>query len=215
MVQVEAEKAKKKADTDTASSYDTVGSMDESHQGDDLDIPNTLAEDTTDPVIEKAVLELMDETLTTSEHQANNKHQSNMILAIAEMCRVAERSVMENIMQSSSVHGGLRGKQRKAKHFDVGSAFNKNSKGDTNNPISARFRLAASRIFSLSAINRGAAAADYLCDESMKAKCTKEEGEVSESPRTAAPCKLIALISLVDPSWLDPFRKIWKISSYR
>jgi hypothetical protein len=77
----------------------------------------------------------------------------------------------------------LRGKQRKAKHFEVGSAFN-NNKGDTNNPISARFRLAASRILSLYAINRGAAAADYLCDESMKAKCTKEEGEVSESPRT-------------------------------
>jgi hypothetical protein len=182
MVQVEAEKAKKKADTDTASSYDTVGSMDESHQGDDLDIPNTLAEDTTDPVIEKALLELMDE-ISQHQHQGDNKYESNMTLAIAEMCRVAERSVMENIMQSISVHGGLRGKQRKAKHFEVGSAFN-NNKGDTNNPISARFRLAASRILSLYAINRGAAAADYLCDESMKAKCTKEEGEVSESPRT-------------------------------
>lgn len=181
MVQVDSEEAKRKLDTDTASSYDTVGSMDESHDGDDLETTLALAEDSTDPVLEKALLDLMEEISQRQETRDGNL-ESNMILAIAEMCRVAERSVMENIMQSISLHGGVRGKQRKAKSFEVGSAFNNNT-GDTNNPISARFRLAASRILSLYAINRGAAAADCLCDESMKDKFTKEEGEVSESPR--------------------------------
>eukprot|EP00980_Cylindrotheca_fusiformis_P011237 scaffold2576_cov116-Cylindrotheca_fusiformis.AAC.3 len=190
MLQVSSEPAKKKLDTDTASSYGTVTSMSESNDGgNDLDVPMVApaTEDSEDPVMEKALLDLMEEI--AQHHQSapaskdTIKHESNMILAIAEMCRVAERSVMENILQSISVHGGVRGKQRnKAKSFEVGSAFN-NNMGDTNNPISARFRLGASRILSLYAVNRGSMAANSLCDELMKNKFSTEEGEVSESPR--------------------------------
>ncbi|CAJ1965247.1 unnamed protein product [Cylindrotheca closterium] len=175
----------RKMDTDSAS-YDT-GSMDESTQGDDLmDTPEPWTEDSSDPVVERALWNLVEEI---SKYPKNgNKSSAYMTLAISEICRVAERSVMENISQSISAHSGQRGKGRKNKSFQVGSTFDSttNTRGLPANPIAARFRLAASRILNLFAMDRGAVAADLLCDANMIEKCSKEEGEVSESPRAGA-----------------------------
>eukprot|EP00526_Cylindrotheca_closterium_P001651 CAMPEP_0113631014 /NCGR_PEP_ID=MMETSP0017_2-20120614/16117_1 /TAXON_ID=2856 /ORGANISM="Cylindrotheca closterium" /LENGTH=1073 /DNA_ID=CAMNT_0000541507 /DNA_START=14 /DNA_END=3235 /DNA_ORIENTATION=+ /assembly_acc=CAM_ASM_000147 len=175
----------RKMDTDSAS-YDT-GSMDESTQGDDLvDTPEPWMEDSSDPVVERALWDLMEEI---SKYPKNgNKSSAYMTLAISEMCRVAERSVMENIAQSISAHSGQRGKGRKNKSFQMSNTFDSttSTRGLPANPIAARFRLAASRTLNLYAMDRGAVAADLLCDESMKEKCSKEEGEVSESPRPGA-----------------------------
>jgi len=174
----------RKMDTDSAS-YDT-GSVDESTQDDVVDVPEPWTEDSSDPVVERALWDLMEEISKISTN--GSKSSAYMTLAIAEMCRVAERSVMENITQSISAHSGLRGKGRKNKSFQMGSTFDNttSTRGLPANPIAARFRLAASRIMNLYAVDRGAIAADLLCDEKMSEKFGKEEGEVSEAPRAGA-----------------------------
>lgn len=175
----------RKGDTD-ASSYDT-GSMDESTESGDLGLSEpTFEESSSDPIVERALWDLMEEI---SKYQKDGSNSSAcMKLAIAEMCRVAERSVMENITQSIGAHSGVRGKQRKNKSFQMGSTFDSaaNTRGRPTGAIAARFRLAASRILNLYAMDRGDAAADFLCDQNMKKKFGKEEGAVSEGPRPGA-----------------------------
>lgn len=176
----------KKMDTDSAS-YDT-GSMDESTQTDNLvDIPEPWMEDTSDPAVDRALWDLVEEISKISK--AGSKSSAYMTLAMAEMCRVAERSVMENITQSISAHSGLRGKGRKNKSFQTGSTFDSTTPGTRGlpaNPIAARYRLAASRILNLYAMDRGAVAADLFCGDSAPEKFSMEEGEVSEAPRSGA-----------------------------
>lgn len=178
MVQVISGETKKK-DTDTAS-FDTT--LDEELSRDDgLEITSAVVDKsslhdmTTDPVVEKALLDLMEE-LSVSQVE-----RSNMILALAEMCRVAERSVMGSIMQSIAAHTGQKSKHHKTFQVD----FPQNSKsGDSSNPISTHFKLAASRILTLYAVSKGHVCADLLCDQSMQTPMNQETGEVSEGPRS-------------------------------
>jgi len=127
-------------------------------RSDDVD---EVTPDGADNLVETALLELLTSSRPTSV----------MVLAIAEMCRVAERSVMDNIHQSISTHGGgapesngsagIGGtKGRKTATGTMGDGLftgdesQKNSR-TTKNPISGRYRLAASRVLSLFALNRG------------------------------------------------------------
>lgn len=195
MVQVSAIAGKqKKTENDTAS-YATSDDDDDdayTHDTNSVSVAESIrafmqsnqeaSSDPTNAVVEKALLSLLEEM--ASNFNDNKRLQSNMMLAVAETCRVAERSVMENILQSIGTHGG-RGKNRKAKLFEV-EGYNNNT-GDTDNPISARFRLAASRILTSYAMNQGALAANLLCDTMADDILTKEREEEEsslEGPRT-------------------------------
>lgn len=122
-----------------------------------------------------------------------------MVLAIAEMCRIAERSVMENILQSISTHGGASGpisgsgvgsggipKRKAAARGDglFSGDEQQQQKNRTKNPISERFRLAASRVLSLFAMNRGNEAATLLCSSLPDLSIKSTNGTMSvEGPR--------------------------------
>ena len=116
--------------------------------------------------------------------------RSDMTLAIAEMCRVAERSVMENINQSIATHGGG-GKQRKSKVLfpnttgEGSTAPNKKDPETVNNPTAERFRLAASRVLGLYAMDRGSQACWMLCSDLPQISSQEESDSLLEGPRTA------------------------------
>jgi hypothetical protein len=126
--------------------------------GDDA---SEISEDPQDPtqLVDNALLKLLEELETSGSKTA----RSDMTLAIAEMCRVAERSVLENISQSIAAHGGG-SKQRKSKGLFPSDGTGPQAKTDsTSSPTAERFRLAASRALGLFAMNRGSDAADLLC----------------------------------------------------
>lgn len=100
--------------------------------------------------------------------------QNEYSIAIAEMCRLAQGSLSENLEQSMDSHLST-GKRKSRRVFDSGddrvdqktSAIGKrmhyqqdNMEGEDN--VSKRFKLAASRIFALYAQQRGASAALIL-----------------------------------------------------
>lgn len=120
--------------------------------------------DLTDDVFEGALFDLL----------SNHHPTQNVVLAIAEMCRVAERSVAAQIQQSISTHGGgapgaASGSGRKtAAGTSLGDALfsgdeNEKSNSTSKDPISRRFLLAASRIMTLYAMNLGHEAGSFLC----------------------------------------------------
>lgn len=146
--------------------------------GDDA---SEISEDPQDPtqLVENALLKLLEELETSGSKTA----RSDMTLAIAEMCRVAERSVMENISQSIAAHGGG-SKQRKSKSLFPSDGTGSQAKTDsTSSPTAERFRLAASRVLGLYAMNRGSDAADLLC---IGLSELAEEDVTVHSPRAAA-----------------------------
>lgn len=129
-------------DEDAIPTAETPVSMD---TADDI---SDVSEDQTDPTqqVEVAFLELLESSFLG---------KSDWTLSIVEMCRVAEQSVLENIAQSIATWGG---KQRKAPK----SLFS--GKPDASNPTCERFRLAASRVLGLYAMNRGHDAAKIICE---------------------------------------------------
>jgi len=132
------------------------------------------------------LLEELDELGTRDE--ASTK--SCLTLAIAEMCRLAERTLVDDINQSIATHTGSINKHRSAQAAD-GLFATTDGDGITNStsntdPTSMRFRLAASRVLSLYAMNRGTEAGELVCSNLLE--LTKEEGETEEasSPRNGA-----------------------------
>ena len=83
----------------------------------------------------------------------------DLTLAIAEMCRLSERSVMDDINQSIATHTGSTNKHRNAQNDSLfaTTAVSEEDSNDTTKqtPASMRFRLAASRALALYAVNRG------------------------------------------------------------
>jgi vacuolar protein sorting-associated protein 51 len=133
--------------------------------------------------VENALVELVDELESPELKVA----RSDMTLAIAEMCRVAERSVMENINQSIGTHGGG-GKQRRAKSIfpDSGSDGQvglQKKLESTSNPTAERFRLAASRILGLYAVTRGSTAGWVICRGLIEVAALEETDVMPEGPR--------------------------------
>jgi hypothetical protein len=147
-------------------------------------------------LVETALCDLIEELETSGSTMA----RSDMTLAIAEMCRVAERSVMENIYQSIATHGG---EKRKSKSlFPTEAASSKPKSGDSANPTSERFRLAASRVLGLYAMNRGSDAANLLCSGLLELAQSTEE--VLDGPRAAA-WQVLELVKLTSYDCADLF----------
>ena len=153
---------------------------------------NDLAE-----LVENCMSELLEELdelgVVTNENDASAA-RSCLTLAIAEMCRLAEWSVVDDINQSIATNTGRinKNKHRSSKAADglfattEGGAIS-NSTNSNKDPTSMRFRLAASRVLSLYAMNRGNQAGELVCSELFE--LSKEEGDNDEeasSPRVGA-----------------------------
>jgi hypothetical protein len=136
------------------------------------DMSEMSGDEPSDSMVDTALVELLEDLQPTSD----------MVLAIAEMCRVAERSVMENISQSIATHGGGGNKQRNKS----GGGLFSGQKGHSANPTSERFRLAASRVLSLYAMNRGNEAAQILCSTLRNLSSNSKEPQASASSSSDA-----------------------------
>jgi hypothetical protein len=114
--------------------------------------------------------------------------RSCLTLAIAEMCQLAERSVVDDINQSIATHTGSINKHRSAQAADglFATSYGAASTNNTNNkdPTSMRFRLAASRVLSLYAMNRGNEAGELICSDLLE--LSKEDSDEASDPRVGA-----------------------------
>jgi len=165
---------------------------------------------------------LLDSIITRVEYASTVKPyaKSDLTLAIAEMCRLAERSVAENMSQSivnatmeevkfAAKAAGLFGKMESSSY--VGSNKNAAARGqqvvvDVDGTVAKRFKSAASRALAMYATDRGSKAADAACegffDSAMAATASSlgsEEISIPTSPRGGAwKCLEIAALASID-----------------
>eukprot|EP00545_Synedropsis_sp_CCMP1620_P013206 CAMPEP_0119005550 /NCGR_PEP_ID=MMETSP1176-20130426/1791_1 /TAXON_ID=265551 /ORGANISM="Synedropsis recta cf, Strain CCMP1620" /LENGTH=1090 /DNA_ID=CAMNT_0006957377 /DNA_START=16 /DNA_END=3288 /DNA_ORIENTATION=+ len=128
----------------------------------------------------------LDELLLELEKSSTAKTHSDLILAISEMCRLAQRSVMENISQSinSTASGGRKHNRNSDIFASSGPSAKMNRLSEQDCKASERFMLAASRVLTLYAMNRGADAALFACKKFHV--FANEDGEdLPASPRSA------------------------------
>jgi hypothetical protein len=163
---------------------DEEGSRDEDLGAGELDARVSVRDDTSDlagqddTMIRNLVDRALKVLVTDDDDKSGaNAVHSDFILAIAEMCRLAERSVAENLDQSIATHLGG-GKKKSRSLFPSGVSSPRSKGSDRDSEISKRFLLAASRVLVLYATNRGSMAAEILCADL--------DGLISlESPRPA------------------------------
>lgn len=110
--------------------------------------------------------------------------QTEFVLALAEMCRMAEGSVAENLEQSIATHlGGSKKKSRGL--FPSGEASPSKKAQGSEDDITRRFQLARSSVLVIYSSNRGAQAANTLCSP-MEEVAHKTDGEGSDQPSESA-----------------------------
>jgi len=121
---------------------------------------------------------------------------SELTLAISEMCRLAERSIMENIQNSitSSMEGDK--KAHKSSHMFALSEEPSARRVDVDKEkdISDRFHLAASRVLTLYALNHGSKAGFAAC-ENLYEIASSEADEIPAAPRPGV-CQLLESVKL-------------------
>jgi len=127
-------------------------------------------------LVENCMSDLLEELDELGE--ASTK--SCLTLAIAEMCQLAERTVVDDINQSIATHTGRINKHRSADGLFASTEGGTVMRASKKDPTSMRFRLAASRVLSLYAMNRGAEASDKLCSNLLE--LSKEEDLESSGP---------------------------------
>jgi hypothetical protein len=109
-------------------------------------------------IVEHCMARMLAEISTTGSVST----RSDFMLAVGEMCRQAERTVMEDISASIAAHTGTGNKQKTTKSGLFATALG-NAVGRSQSPTSERFRLSASRVLNMYAMNRGFEAAKRLC----------------------------------------------------
>lgn len=137
----------------------------------------------------------LEEILENVEQSATMECQLDLVLAISEMCRLAQRSVMENINQSisSTAGSGSRKHNRDTGIFALSDSSSKAlSLNENDSNVSNRFLLAASRILVLYGINRGSAATLYACDE-LNLVASQAGNDFPTEPRDA----IVSLLQVV------------------
>jgi hypothetical protein len=142
-------------------------------------------------LVENCMSSLLDEL----ENIGTRSSKSDLTLAIVELCRVAQGSVYDDISASIATHTGSNSKQRIAK----AGLFATNAGGgpsDAYTPTAERFRLAASRVLNLYAMDRGSEGGELLCSHLVE--CSKEDIEMS-GPRTGA----LSLLTIVKNTCYD------------
>ena len=114
------------------------------------------------PGQDESLLEKVDSAVALLATNSEGSVHTDVVLSIAEMCRMAQGSVSVNLAQSIATHAGG-GKKKSHGLFPSGGSPStlKNTSGEDD--ITARFQLAESRILVLYASCRGSDAANLLC----------------------------------------------------
>jgi hypothetical protein len=142
-------------------------------------------------LVENCMTELLDEL----DNLGTDSSKADLTLAIVEMCRVAQGSVVDDIAASISTHTGINNKQKSSKIGLFATTPGAGGSSGPSNPTSERFRLAASRVLNLYAINRGNEGGELLCTALLD--LSKEEyNQESSGPRTNA-WSLLAMVKNV------------------
>ncbi|KAL3762862.1 hypothetical protein ACHAWU_001009 [Discostella pseudostelligera] len=124
--------------------------------------------------------------LVQLDKDASDLAYSNFLLAICEMCRLAERSMTNTLNQSiQSAMDDARVAESAKKLF--GDTINVHRKGkdglDSDQILPQRFKLAASRALAMYIINRGAYAASELCSDMFLMSDARDPYAIPSSPR--------------------------------
>jgi hypothetical protein len=126
------------------------------------------------PGQDDTLLEKLDTAIKALVSDSDNQFvQTEFVLAMAEMCRMAEGSVAENLEQSISTHLGG-GKRKSRSLFPSGESSLIQTAGGESNAITRRFELARSSVLVLYACNRGAEAANIACSGLVQVAPTPE-----------------------------------------
>lgn len=129
----------------------------------------------------KAIVLLYDIIAKLDDDISQSSARFDLTLAIAEMCRLAERSVGENMNQSIAfaVADDNKAVIKTNSFFGEGPApssrTNSKTDVDADRLISKRFMAAASRILQLYAMQRGAQAADEACLDFLENACIESD----------------------------------------
>ena len=163
--------------------------------GFDVDVNNSGVNEELGDSSVKEVMELLDcvhdELLKGSPDSADGDLHSDFILAIADLCRISEDSVPDNLEQSFAAHLGDTKKKPSRSIFpaDSSSSFKKAARGEDEAEIGKLFQLAASRVLALYATNRGLHATRVLC-QSLPDTASQPDSDLPDQPST---CVLDAL----------------------
>ena len=140
---------------------------------------------------EDRAMTLLYDLVDELDYEATDDARYDLTLAICEMCRLAERSVGENMSQSiaSSVAEDNKAVIKANSFFGEGPApssrTNSKTDVDTDNLIKKRFLAAASRILQLYAMERGAQAADAAC-ANIYTVATTQSDDLPSGPSDSA-----------------------------
>jgi hypothetical protein len=110
---------------------------------------------------------ILSSLLVQLDEEASDQAYSNFLLALCEMCRLAERNIANTL--NSSIQSAMEEDARVAESANTlfGDTINPHRKGkdglDVEHILSKRFQLAASRVLSMYILDRGAHAAAHLC----------------------------------------------------
>ena len=121
------------------------------------------------------------------DEEATDQTYFNFILAVCEMCRLAESSIANTLNQS--IQSAMEEESRITESADTlfAAALNPYRKGkyvlDAEMVLAQRFKLAASRALTMYIMNRGAIAAAELCNEMHIMSDTREPYAIPNQPR--------------------------------
>jgi hypothetical protein len=140
-----------------------------------------------EPTKKDETFDVLVELLFQLDKGASERAYSNFLLAICEMCRLAQRSMANTLDQSiqSAIEEDARVADSAKTLF--GNTFNPHRKGkdglDLDQILSKRFELAASRSLAMYVMNRGAYAASQLCTEMFLLSDARDPYAIPSRPR--------------------------------
>jgi len=117
----------------------------------------------------------------------SDQKYSHFLLALCEMCRLAERSISTTLNQS--IQSAMEEDARVAESANTlfGDTINPHRKGkdglDAEHILSKRFQLAASRVLSMYILDRGSHAASHLCTGMLQFADARDPYAIPTRPR--------------------------------
>jgi hypothetical protein len=121
------------------------------------------------------------------DEEASDEAYSSFLLALCEMCRLAERNITNTLNQS--IQSAMEEDARVAESANTlfGDAINPHRKGkdglDVEHILSKRFQLAASRALSMYILDRGSHAASHLCSDMLQFSDARDPYAIPTRPR--------------------------------
>lgn len=121
------------------------------------------------------------------DEEATDEAYSSFLLALCEMCRLAERNITNTLNQS--IQSAMEEDARVAESANTlfGDAINPHRKGkdglDVEHILSKRFQLAASRALSMYILDRGSHAASHLCSDMLQFSDARDPYAIPTRPR--------------------------------